>query len=51
MLPSMNDDTLVHLRSRGVLEVPALLDLSRQELHRLLQPFSASELYQVPLLT
>ncbi|CAL4929780.1 unnamed protein product [Urochloa decumbens] len=46
MLPSMNDDILGHLRSRGVSTVPALLDLSREELHRLLQPFSASELYQ-----
>ncbi|CAN6285195.1 unnamed protein product [Urochloa humidicola] len=46
MLPSMNDDILGHFRSRGVSSVPVLLDLSREELHRLLQPFSASELYQ-----
>nr|CAB3501610.1 unnamed protein product [Digitaria exilis] len=46
MLPSMNDDILDHLRSRGVSTVRELLDLSREELHRFLQPFSASELYQ-----
>ncbi|CAD6202628.1 unnamed protein product [Miscanthus lutarioriparius] len=46
MLPSMNDDILDHLKGRGVSTVPSLLDLSREELHKLLQPFSASELYQ-----
>ncbi|PWZ04811.1 DExH-box ATP-dependent RNA helicase DExH14 [Zea mays] len=46
MLPSMNDDILDHLKSRGVSTVPSLLDLSREELRRVLQPFSASELYQ-----
>ncbi|KAG8095957.1 hypothetical protein GUJ93_ZPchr0013g35707 [Zizania palustris] len=46
MLPSMNDNLLNHLKGRGVSTIPALLDLSREELHRLLQPFSASELYQ-----
>jgi activating signal cointegrator complex subunit 3 len=49
MLPSMNDDILDHLKSRGVSTVPSLLDLSREELRRVLQPFSASELYQVLL--
>ena len=49
MLPSMNDDILGHLLGRGVSTVSALLDFSREELHRLLQPFSASELYQVLL--
>lgn len=47
MLPSMNDNLVDHLKCRGVSTVPALLDLSREELHRLLQPFAASELYQV----
>ncbi|KAF2937977.1 hypothetical protein DAI22_03g087400 [Oryza sativa Japonica Group] len=46
MLPSMNDNLLDHLKGRGVSTIPALLGLSREELHRLLQPFSASELYQ-----
>lgn len=46
MLPSMNDNLVDHLKCRGVSTVPALLDLSREELHRLLQPFAASELYQ-----
>lgn len=45
----MNDDILDHLKGRGVSTVPSLLDLSREELHKLLQPFSASELYQVLL--
>ncbi len=49
MLPSMNDNLLDHLKGRGVSTIPALLGLSREELHRLLQPFSASELYQVLL--
>lgn len=49
MLPSMNDDILEHLKGRGVSTVPSLLNLSREELHRLLQPFSASELCQVLL--
>ncbi|OQU93017.1 hypothetical protein SORBI_3001G457800 [Sorghum bicolor] len=46
MLPSMNGDILDHLKGRGVSTVPSLLVLSREELHKLLQPFSASELYQ-----
>uniref|UniRef100_A0A0E0KAG9 RNA helicase n=1 Tax=Oryza punctata TaxID=4537 RepID=A0A0E0KAG9_ORYPU len=46
MLPSMNDNLLDHLKGRRVSTIPALLGLSREELHRLLQPFSASELYQ-----
>lgn len=45
----MNDNLLDHLKGRGVSTIPALLGLSREELHRLLQPFSASELYQVLL--
>ncbi|KAK3147995.1 hypothetical protein QOZ80_3BG0289310 [Eleusine coracana subsp. coracana] len=46
MLPSMNVNLLDHLKGRGVSTVPALLNLSHEELRRLLQPFSASELYQ-----
>ncbi|KAL6867611.1 hypothetical protein ACP4OV_015635 [Aristida adscensionis] len=46
MLPSMNDDLLDHLKGRGVQSIPALLDLSHEELHKLLKPFAASELYQ-----
>ncbi|VAH88151.1 unnamed protein product [Triticum turgidum subsp. durum] len=46
MLPSMNDNLLDHLKGRGVSTVLSLLDRSREELHKLLQPFSAAELYQ-----
>ncbi|TVU47944.1 hypothetical protein EJB05_07562, partial [Eragrostis curvula] len=46
MLPSMNGNLLDNLNGRGVSTIPALLNLSREELHRLLQPFAASELYQ-----
>lgn len=51
MLPSMNDNLLDHLKGRGVSTVLSLLDRSREELHKLLQPFSAAELYQVLLWT
>ncbi|VAI08394.1 hypothetical protein VPH35_074051 [Triticum aestivum] len=46
MLPSMNDNLLDHLKGRGVSTVLSLLDHSREELHKLLQPFSAADLYQ-----
>ncbi|KAK3150861.1 hypothetical protein QOZ80_3AG0238710 [Eleusine coracana subsp. coracana] len=46
MLPSMNANLLDHLKGRGFSTVPTLLNLSHEELRRLLQPFSASELYQ-----
>jgi hypothetical protein len=49
MLPSMNENLLDHLKGRGVSTVPSLLGRSREELHKLLQPLSASELYQVLL--
>ena len=49
MLPSMNDNLVDHLKGRGVSTVPSWLDRSREELHKLLQPFAASELYQVLL--
>jgi activating signal cointegrator complex subunit 3 len=51
MLPSMNSTILDHLKDRGVSTVPALLNLSHEELHKLLQSFAASELYKVLILT
>jgi activating signal cointegrator complex subunit 3 len=49
MLPPMNDDVLDHLKSRGVLIVPSLLYLSREEFCMVLQPFFVVELCQVLL--
>jgi hypothetical protein len=47
----MNSTILDHLKDRGVSTVPALLNLSHEELHKLLQLFAASELYKVLILT
>jgi hypothetical protein len=47
----MNSTILDHLKDRGVSTVPALLNLSHEELHKLLQSFAASELYKVLILT
>ncbi|XP_072988680.1 DExH-box ATP-dependent RNA helicase DExH14 isoform X2 [Typha latifolia] len=46
MLPCMNDDLLSHLNKIGIFAVPDLLVLPYANLQRLLQPFSASELYK-----